>query len=160
MKKSLQLTSKRLSSEDVGIVSSELAAIERRDGLIRPTVVVAEARDEASPLHKFFEWSDSVAAERYREVQARQLIQSVLVRDVSKGGDSPLLRAFVNVKIEADEDEESTAIQGYCAMSTVLKSTGLRQQTLAYAKQQLTLWRQKFGHLSEFLGVSKEIDKL
>ena len=33
--------------------------------------IVEEARKKNSPLHDFFEWDDSIAAEKYRLAQAR-----------------------------------------------------------------------------------------
>jgi len=43
------------------------------DGL-KPQQVVDEARDPSSPLHPHFEWDDTIAAEKHRLDQARQLI--------------------------------------------------------------------------------------
>lgn len=49
------------------------------DGRLLPSNVVEEARDENSPLHEFFEWEDTIAAEKYRLSQARTLIRSVKI---------------------------------------------------------------------------------
>lgn len=48
----------------------------RKEGALTAADVVADARRPDSPLHELFEWDDSVAAERYRESQARSLIRS------------------------------------------------------------------------------------
>lgn len=44
-------------------------------GIISPRDVVDAAKNEASPLHPFFEWDDSVAAEKYRLGEARNLLR-------------------------------------------------------------------------------------
>lgn len=50
-----------------------------RDGEVRASVLVDEARPEDSPAHPAFEWRDDVAAEEYRLYQARHLIRRVTV---------------------------------------------------------------------------------
>lgn len=41
---------------------------------ITPEQIVNVARDENSLLHQFFEWNDSIAAEKYRKIQAQQML--------------------------------------------------------------------------------------
>lgn len=53
----------------------ELARILERDGGIRPSVVVEEARPKRAKLHDEFEWNNEKAAEEYRLSQARRLIR-------------------------------------------------------------------------------------
>lgn len=52
-----------------------LEKIYERDGDLQVRAVVEEARDENSPLHGEFTWEDDEAAERWREVEARNLIR-------------------------------------------------------------------------------------
>ena len=42
-------------------------------------MVVDDARDPESPLHKHFEWDDEIAASAYRIDKARAIIRSVKV---------------------------------------------------------------------------------
>lgn len=64
---------------DAQTAGQELDRIRRRDGTIAPRVVVNESRPAGAPLHPVFEWRDEVAAERFREHQAKQLITVVRV---------------------------------------------------------------------------------
>lgn len=49
---------------------------------ITPEQVLSVARDDSSIMHQFFEWNDTVAAEKYRKIQAQQLILKIAyVRD-------------------------------------------------------------------------------
>lgn len=152
----LEYVPKQISRKDAIVVIRELKAIEQRDGLITPKAVVTQAKSSKSPLHKFFTWEDREAAAKYREVQARQLICSVLVRDSEKEDASPV-RAFVNIKAESEDDKQ---VQGYMSMDKVLQAPPLQEQLLSYAKNQLVLWRRKFGHLQEFFGLVEEIDRV
>jgi len=56
-----------------------LALSRERGGLLTPDQVIEEARDEASPLHEYFEWDDQLAAQQARVYTARNLIRSVRV---------------------------------------------------------------------------------
>jgi hypothetical protein len=73
--------------EKPSIYAAALAAIEQKHGRLTPTLVVQEARNEESPLHKEFTWDDSTAAVQWREQQAREIIRSarieVTVNDIS-----------------------------------------------------------------------------
>lgn len=74
---------------DAQTAGSELDRIRRRDGTLRPDVVVDEARPEEAPLHPAFEWRDPVAAEQWREHQASTLIK--VVRVVPAAPQEPLV---------------------------------------------------------------------
>ena len=52
----------------------------KHGGVLQVDDVLQEAQDEGSPLHKHFEWDDSVAAEAHRRYQARVLIQKCHIR--------------------------------------------------------------------------------
>jgi len=55
-----------------------MVALEHR-GRLTAAAVVDSARDPQSPLHRYFEWDDTSAAESWRLEQARSLIRSVRV---------------------------------------------------------------------------------
>ena len=153
----LEFVPRGLSKKDAVVVIRELRAIEQSNGLITPRAVVAKAKAKGSPLHPFFEWDNNKAAELYRVSQARQLICSVYVRDADS--ESPeSVRAFVNIK--AQDEESDKARQGYVEMRTAMANPSMQAQVLEYGKNQLVLWRLKFGHLQQFLGVVNEIEKV
>lgn len=72
---------------DAQAVGKELERIADVSGELEPHAVVDAARSEASPLHDYFEWDDSEAAEQYRQHQARHLIRSIRV--VCVAGEEP-----------------------------------------------------------------------
>lgn len=47
--------------------------------ILTPKNLVEEARPEDSPLHPEFDWDDSIAAEKWREEQARQVIKNIIL---------------------------------------------------------------------------------
>lgn len=56
-----------------------------RDGEIRPSVVVADAKPRSAPLHDEFEWNNVAAANEHRLWQARRMIKLTVVKTVTDG---------------------------------------------------------------------------
>ena len=80
------------------VVGAELQRIYREEGSITAASVVDAARAPDAVLHTAFEWQDDLAADRYRESQARALVRAiVLVPEPEKGEVAPLIRAFVSL---------------------------------------------------------------
>lgn len=58
-------------------IQSAIQAIYDRDGIVTTSAVLAAAKNKRSPLHGEFEWDDSKAGHKYREIQARTLIRRI-----------------------------------------------------------------------------------
>ena len=124
-----------------GKVCAELA----EQGKLTPEELVNISRSEESPLHGMFEWDDTIAAEKYREVQARKIIRSVEV----VLADSPIpQRAFQTV-------EHKT----YQTIESVMGSEQMRQILLNNAKRELDAFRRKYSRLTELALVFEAIEK-
>jgi hypothetical protein len=125
----------------------------RRDsgGAVNPAAVVDAARDEGHPLHAAFVWDDTVAAERYRLAQARELIHSVRV--VLAGGGEPQL-AYVSVTVRG------TDARGYVPARVALTEADYHAQSLREALAALEGFRRRYAHLTELAEVFGVIDRL
>lgn len=75
----------------------ELKRIYERDGEVRPSVVVKEAKSRKNPLHNEFEWDDQKAAHQHRLSTARRIIRVTVYRQ----DDSPAKQRFVHVRPQA-----------------------------------------------------------
>ena len=53
-------------------------------GKFTPTEVLEKAKDETTELHKCFEWNDSIAAEKYRLEQAKNIIRMLVYKKENK----------------------------------------------------------------------------
>ena len=69
---------------------------ENEDGLLRAEDVVETARHPDNPLHTYFTWDDSAAADQWRLMQARQLIRKVIV--TGPGDDDTPLPKYVSLR--------------------------------------------------------------
>lgn len=140
--------------KSIKVIAKCLNRIERSQGIITPQAVVDFAKPKSSPLHKYFQWDDTIAAARYREWQARELIAKV---EVKVSGTNHIIRQFVNVSVR---DENDVEVQGYMHIENTEKSASLKDQVLSYARSQLLLWKKRFGGYKEFYEVVKAIESL
>ena len=53
-------------------------------GEFTPMEVLEKAKDETTELHKCFEWNDSIAAEKYRLEQAKNIIRMLVYEKETK----------------------------------------------------------------------------
>ena len=123
---------------------------QKANGQLTPTQVVDASRADKAPLHPCFEWDDNVAAERFREDQARGLIGALVVTVRPKGVEREV-RAFVSVQRKSEE-------RGYTALHAALSDAELRRQVVSQAWDELRRWRAKYEAYSELAAVFAAID--
>jgi len=71
-------TIKGVSAQEIG---EELTTIYTDQGKLTAPIIVDAARPEDAVLHPVFEWDDTIAGERWREHEARNLIKVVEVEE-------------------------------------------------------------------------------
>lgn len=120
------------------------------NGRLESPAVVDASRDPGSPLHSYFEWNDTRAAERYREEQAGYLIRMITI-EVAPEEDRTPIRAFVSVKRDEDRSYTSTV--------HALADPELRTQVVAQAFKELEAWRKRHAELVEFAAIFATIDQ-
>ena len=70
---------KKGTTPDLAIVAQELGKLETTQGVLTAKAVLKVAQDRDNPLHEYFEWDDTEAAEKYRLSQAENLIRRVKI---------------------------------------------------------------------------------
>ena len=119
------------------------------DRKVTPEEVLEQARnDEDSELHKCFEWNDSVAAEKYRLTQARQIIQLLVIKPERK--EEPQVRVF----------QITTETNNYQPVRLFLEQPDEYKALLQRAKNELSALKTRYKTLSELENVFAEIDKV
>jgi len=120
-----------------------------RNGRIRPEDVVEEARETKSPLHKYFQWDDGLAAQEYRLWQSRQLITYKFKVDGTKE------QQYYNVRVVVNK----IPTQGYFTKEKVLSSKKMYIQVLKDAIIEIKYWERKYNQIRELGGIVNQ-DKL
>lgn len=116
---------------------------------ITPEQVLEKAKDEDSELHKCFEWDDSIAAEKYRLAQARQIIQ--LIVTVPDKKEEPPKRVF---QISSEKNT-------YQPMSFFIKNEDEATILLNRAIEELRAFQKRYSSIKGDLEeVFEAIDKI
>ena len=148
---------------DAQKVGEEIERIrEASGGTISPPSVVEAARAKESPLHRYFEWSDSEAAERYRQVQASHLLRSIVVVRTDGIEVKAPVRAFVSVqfaKSDVDEDEGTETAGSYTSISDAIRVVKYREQLMRDALRDLDAYRLRYQLLSDVSGWGKALEQ-
>lgn len=90
-----------------------------RDGKIETRALVNAARPKDSPAHDGFTWENRIAAERYREIEARKWIRVVVIR--SEQDQKPERVVHVpKVTLESDGETVAATREGHYQVPSVL----------------------------------------
>lgn len=124
---------------DANVAGKQCEELEKTVGLTAKNLLDAN-RDENAPLHNEFEWRDDIAAERYRENQARHIIACLCVRaETTTGEQSEPVRAFLKTAPEFE----------YQSLNVILQSADSHVAMLSMALRELEAFRKKYKMLSE-----------
>ena len=103
-----------------------------------PEQIVEKAKDESTEIHKCFTWDDTVAAEKWRLHEARQIVCHLVVKEDTAEG-RPELRFF----------HKAEKSEGYVSAMTVFRNEDKYLQLIHNALQELRAFRKKYSFLSE-----------
>lgn len=129
-----------------------IAELEKR-GRLTATQVVNAARDPASPLHEYFEWDNTAAADAWRIEQARRLIRSVRVVVTYE---SQTLATPRYVRDTARDDDE----QGYVTMLQLEREPKNAAALLRYEFKRAASIVERSLNIAEALGVKSDAQKV
>ena len=112
---------------------------------ITPKTVLEYAKGINTELHKCFEWDNDVAAEKYRTIQAGNVIRMLYIEP--KNEDTPPVRVL-----------SRTSDTIYQPTRTFLTNTTEYEDLLKRALSELESFRKKYETLSELESVFEQID--
>lgn len=134
---------------DANIMGKALEKIEKKYGSVSPENILNEASKPKHPLHKCFEWDNTIAAQKWRERQAHSMLRILVVEtDEIK---EPI-RAFVYIKTEKEgiyQDIEK-------ALTVQESSDFLVEQ----AKREMDSWIKKYQHLKQLNAYFRVLKKV
>lgn len=135
---------------DANTAGEEINRIYNEKGRCDPSDVVESSRPSSAPLHSCFEWDDSVAAEKYRESQAGEIIRAVVtvVEETANQETKVETRAFVNVE------------HTYHPISVVVQDEDMYAELMRKAMNDMASFKKRYSQLSTLKPVIQEMDKL
>lgn len=134
-----------LFKADAQLVADEISSIV---GDPTPDDVLNLARNENTELHKCFTWDDTIAAEKYRKYEARQILCKLVIVEENKPEDRPEIRVFYKV--------ENT--EGYRPTEFVVKQDDEYMKLLERAYSELRAFKVKYSCLKELKEIFDLID--
>lgn len=131
------------------VIGQSLALISKKhNGRLTPDMVVAAAKSSHSPLHRHFEWDNTIAADAYRLGQARDLVQSIHVEDTK--AEVPVARAFLSI-IDPEQG------RSYRTLSDVISSADLQMKVLEEAQRDLLAFERRYRALEDICDLVRSI---
>ena len=121
-------------------------------GRLTPELVVRDARDRKSPLHKLFEWDDSKAAHAYRIEQARRVItirceERLTVRELA----AP---CFVR------DPAAAAAEQGYRSVASLKDDKDAAREVVEDELRRIVSAIERARAIADELGLGPELEEL
>ena len=126
----------------------------RNGGTVTPAKVLEEARDVRSVLHGAFTWDDHEAAEKYRIIEAQNLIRHCRIV-VGKGSSRVETYAFVGLSTDRNGTSRDNP---YRLAADVAKCVDLLQIAVKDALLQLESLRKRYSNLSQLDDIWASID--
>lgn len=140
--------------KDKELVAQRLAEIaELNGGRLTPDLVLADAQDSGSVLHRLFEWDDSIAAHQHRLSQARSIITSVRVVITTEN------RKISTVYYVRDPEAESDE-QGYVSLDRLKTDKDLAQESIVLEFSRASAYLKRAKIHADALGMAGEVDAL
>lgn len=130
----------RANAQAAGEMCQEL----ERNGQLSAKNLLDANRPEDAPLHSEFEWDDGIAAESWREQQARNIINSLIVKTDS----TEPVRAFFKIENIGN---------AYHSINTILSEEDKTQKLLATALRELTAVEAKYRTIEKLSAVWESI---
>lgn len=130
---------------DANLVAQEIMNIENAT----PQNILETAKNPDSELHKCFTWDNTVAAEKWRLYEARQVVCSLAI---AKKEDS---REPTNIRILHKTDGN-----GYKPIQFIVQQKGEYEKLLQRAFEELRAFKTKYSSLSELEEIMSLIDEI
>lgn len=115
-----------------------------------PNDVLEAARNPRSPIHRYFDWDDTSAAEKYRLHQARNLVNSIQIEFIGRTS-THVTKAYISVvrteddEVAVEDGEIKDGNRRYVEMSRVLDDDEMRAVMKAKLAAELRAMRGRYN---------------
>lgn len=141
----------RFPDELAPVVGAELEAVrDKKSGRVDIHKMVDRARKKDHPLHDLLTWDDSVAGEKWRVHEMRNIVRVLIEVDTDEEtGEEVTFRAVASLARDP----------GYRTMRDIMGNEQLQVELLEQARRELAYFRQRYKTLQELAEVFGAIDK-
>lgn len=126
----------------------ELLKLQKQNGgILNPKIVIDSARDKKSPLHDYFVWDNAKASEKYRLIQAEELIRRVRVEIITPEQKTVLVRQFIS--LPRDRKPVDSKEGGYRLINQVMTTQDMRYEYLTSIQDEINALTYKLKTVSD-----------
>ena len=127
------------------------------NGYVAPERLVDVSRPVTAPLHNEFEWNNDVAAEKYRNEQARQIIKNIVRVEISEeAGEPKPIKCWVNSERAFVPTDER--LHRYVTLEAALTNQDWRKNLIETAKRDMRSFIAKYRRLTELANIIDEMN--
>lgn len=127
--------------------AEEFERIYDKFGELTPKNIVDESRSDTAVLHGCFEWNDAVAAEKYRQTQAGEMVRLLVSVEKTAENEPVVVRAIVKTT------------ERYEPLTVAIRSEEKYAVLLQDALNDIKWFKRKHATLSELKGVFSAMDE-
>lgn len=134
----------------------EFERIEKENGKVTAENLLDSARPKNSIMHDCFEWNDTEAAEKYRLLEAKNVINQLVKVVIEKDSEQPReQRAYVNINPQRGFGSKGD----YISIERAMSEEETRKIVLKRALEELSAYKRKYQEFSELSKVFSAIDE-
>lgn len=140
------------------VIYSELERVrELGDGDISLQTLVDESKPKDAALHVEFDWHGATAANKWRLIQGRKLVQSIQIIHV----DSAPTRVYESVRVvEVEQGKSAKPKRVFRTVQDIMSDPVTRGELLAQAFREGAAFRRRFRGLQELAKVFAALDEV
>lgn len=129
-------------------------------GYLKPDAVVSAAEDPSSPLHEKFDWDDTEAARKYRNIQAGVLIRMIKITVVKPSPGPSSVSITTTREFQSLPSDREKGGQGYSHVADIMQDVGKRSELLDQVLRELGAYRKRYAELTELSKVWAAFDAI
>lgn len=115
--------------------------------------IVNKARNQNTKLHNLFEWNDEIAGEKYREIQAGDIVRNLVIVKRSETGEPQ----DTNIRVFVSSNQRNGM---YKPITSVIRVQEEYELLLEQALKELQAFKNKYANLSELTELFGIIEEL
>lgn len=125
---------------------------------VKPATVVAAATEEASPLHRYFEWDNEKAAHAHRLQQARMMLNAVEFEVIEGDQKKTRLPAFESLRVVTASGTGTE--RRYFSLPQITSSASMTASYVEQAKDELSAWRTRYKKCEKIAEFRRTFDRV
>ena len=147
----------RTAKVPADVAYTELEKIKAKSGgQVTADIVLDAAKGARHPLHKQFEWDDTIAGHEYRKEQARLLVRSIEVF-YREAPEVPTRAYHITTHTVSKTTDEITE-NVYRSTADILGDSEARAELLARALRELVGYQRRFRGLQELTPIFRALN--